>query len=205
MNKIWLPHPTILRGFEVELHPLQENHLEELFAAASDAELWRLTPSDCSKREKFFEMYEAAIKALADGKEYPFVIVHKTSGKLIGSTRFFDIFPEHRKLEIGWTWITREFWGTAVNLECKLLLLKFCFETLKTIRVQLKTNEKNIRSRTAIEKIGGKFEGILRKDRIQDDGTLRNTAYFSILVEEWNDAKNKILTQLAEKSAFYGK
>lgn len=200
----WIPHPTVLQGFEVELHPLAEDHLEELCSAAADPELWKLIPTDCSQRAKFFEMYQAAIKALADGREYPFVIAHKASGKIIGSTRFFDIFPEHRKLEIGWTWITKEFWGTAVNFECKLLLLDFCFETLKAVRVQLKTNEKNIRSRTAIGKIGGKFEGILRKDRIQDDGTLRSTAYFSILDEEWSDAKNKILAQLAETSAFYG-
>ena len=205
MNNKWIPHPTILQGFQVELLPLEEKHLEELSVAASDKELWKVIPTDCSNREKFFEVYRQAFTARENGAEYPFVIFHKPSEKIIGSTRFFDIFPEHRKLEIGWTWITKEFWGTAVNFECKLLLLTFCFETLKTIRVQLKTNELNIRSRTAIGKIGATFEGILRKERIQDDGTLRNTAYFSILDDEWADAKTKIIRQLAEKSTFYGK
>ena len=103
------------------------------------------------------------------------------------------------ELYFGWTWITKEFWGTTVNLESKLLLLTYCFETLKTNRVQLKTKDNNFRSRKAIEKIGGLFEGILRKDKIQQDGSTRNAAYYSILDNEWNTAKVKIETQIKEK------
>ena len=102
-------------------------------------------------------------------------------------------------MEIGWTWITRNYWGTAINLECKLLLLTFCFETLGALRVQLKTKDTNTRSRKAIEKIGGQFEGILRKDKIQADGTPRNAAYYSILDDEWAASKNKILLQIEKK------
>ncbi|HAO28918.1 MAG TPA: N-acetyltransferase, partial [Chryseobacterium indologenes] len=129
----------------------------------------------------------------------PFVIRHKETRKLIGSTRFFEIYPSDKKLEIGWTWITKEYWGTTLNLECKLLLLTYCFEILKANRVQLKTKDTNFRSRKAIEKIGGIFEGILRKDRIQNDGTTRNAAYYSILDDEWEEAKVKIEKQMNAK------
>ncbi len=104
-----------------------------------------------------------------------------------------DIQPNHKKLEIGWTWLHPDYWGTEVNLECKLLLLTYCFEELKTYRVQFKTDENNIRSRKAIEKIGGKFEGILRHDMIRDNGTKRNSAYFSIIDSEWGDVKRALV------------
>jgi len=196
MKKIWIPHPTILTGEIVDLIPLEKEHFEELYIAASDKELWELIPTDCSKKETFEKIYSNSLTERNAGNEYPFVIYHKTTKKIIGSTRIFDIYPEHRKLEIGWTWLIKNYWATNVNLECKLLLLNFCFETLKTIRVQLKTKDTNIRSRKAIEKIGGKFEGILRKDRIQENGTTRNAAYFSILEDEWQEAKTKIISQI---------
>ncbi|HAT3993068.1 TPA: GNAT family N-acetyltransferase, partial [Elizabethkingia anophelis] len=116
------------------------------------------------------------------------------------STRLFEIYPADKKLEIGWTWITKDYWGTTINLECKLLLLTYCFETLKTNRVQLKTKDTNFRSRKAIEKIGGIFEGILRKDKIVSDGTTRNAAYYSILDDEWEQARIKIQKQIVEKN-----
>lgn len=198
MKKNWITHPTILTGQIVDLIPLEKEHFEELYIAASDKELWQFIPTDCSVKETFEKVYTASLIEREKGNEYPFVIYHKQTKKIIGSTRFFEIFPEHRKLEIGWTWIVKDYWGTTVNPECKLLLLTFCFETLKTVRVQLKTKDTNLRSRKAIEKIGGKFEGILRKDKIQNDGTTRNAAYFSILDDEWEDAKTKIITQLDE-------
>ena len=116
--------------------------------------------------------------------QFPFVIYHKVHKKIIGATRFLDIQAQHKKLEIGWTWLHPNYWGTTVNLECKLLLLTYCFEKLNAIRVQFKTDENNIRSRKAIEKIGGKFEGILRNDMLRDNGTKRNSAYYSIIDSE---------------------
>jgi RimJ/RimL family protein N-acetyltransferase len=199
MNGSWISHPTILKGTIVDLIPLEKVHFEELYKAASDKELWELVPIDCSIKSNFIDAYSLSLVERDKGKEYPFVIFHKSTSKIIGSTRFFEIFPEHKKLEIGWTWITKEYWGTAVNLGCKLLLLTFCFEKLKANRVQLKTKDTNHRSRKAIEKIGAKFEGILRRDKIQQDGTTRNAAYYSILDDEWETAKLKILTQLDEK------
>lgn len=200
MNKTWFTHPVILKGQNVDLIPLEKEHFEDLYSAASDKQLWELIPTDCSDKATFIKAYNSALSERKKGNEYPFVIYHKSSKKLIGSTRFFEIYPEHKKLEIGWTWIIKEFWGTTINFECKLLLLTFCFGELKTNRVQLKTKDTNFRSRKAIEKIGATFEGILRKDRIQDDGTTRNAAYFSILDDEWEIAKHKILTQIEEKT-----
>lgn len=201
MKEKWISHPTILESTSIELIPLEKEHFEELYSAAADKDLWTLIPTDGSDKNLFYQNYEFALSEREQGNQYPFVIRHKETQKLIGSTRFFEIFPSDKKLEIGWTWITKEFWGTSVNLECKLLLLTYCFEVLKTNRVQLKTKDNNFRSRKAIEKIGGVFEGILRKDKIQNDGTTRNAAYYSILDEEWNAAKQKIETLIQEKEA----
>ncbi|AZB26148.1 N-acetyltransferase [Chryseobacterium bernardetii] len=199
MTEKWILHPTILEGTHVELIPLEKEHFEELYAAAADKDLWTLIPTDGSDKAIFYKNYKLALSERDNGNQYPFVIRHKETQKLIGSTRFFEIYPSDKKLEIGWTWITKEFWGSVVNLECKLLLLTYCFEVLKTNRVQLKTKDDNLRSRKAIEKIGGVFEGILRKDKIQNDGTTRNAAYYSILDDEWNTAKQKIETLIKEK------
>ncbi|AZB32661.1 GNAT family N-acetyltransferase [Chryseobacterium bernardetii] len=199
MKEKWILHPTILEGTHVELIPLEKEHFEELYAAAADKDLWTLIPTDGSDKAIFYKNYKLALSERDNGNQYPFVIRHKETQKLIGSTRFFEIYPSDKKLEIGWTWITKEFWGSSVNLECKLLLLTYCFEVLKTNRVQLKTKDDNLRSRKAIEKIGGVFEGILRKDKIQNDGTTRNAAYYSILDDEWNTAKQKIETLIKEK------
>ncbi|MEO6902513.1 MAG: GNAT family N-acetyltransferase [Bacteroidia bacterium] len=201
MTQNWIKHPMILRGQEIRLIPLEKDHLEELYLAASDRELWQLVPTDCSDKKKFETAYNFALTEREKGNQYPFVIFHNQTKKIIGSTRLFDIYPTDKKIEIGWTWIIKNYWGTTVNLECKLLLLTFCFEILKTVRVQLKTRDTNIRSRKAIEKIGAKFEGILRKDKIQDNGTTRNAAYFSIIDEEWVDAKKIIISKIEEKKA----
>lgn len=190
-NTQWILYPTVLEGATVDLIPLEKEHLEELYQASADKELWRLVPTDCSDRDTFYDNYQDALTAREKGIQYPFVIIDKRTQKIIGSTRFFEIYEADKKLEIGWTWITQEYWGSVVNLECKLLLLTYCFEVLKTNRVQLKTKDTNIRSRKAIEKIGGVFEGILRKE-IQNDGTTRSAAYYSILDDEWEKAKEKI-------------
>jgi RimJ/RimL family protein N-acetyltransferase len=147
----WIKHPTVLHGRVVDLVPLEKEHFEPLFAAAADKRLWEHIPVDCSEPDPFAKAYVRALADRARGDQYPFVIVHRSSRRIIGSTRLFEIFPDDRKLEIGWTWIAADHWGTAVNPECKLLLLTFCFEELTARRVQLKTDELNIRSRKAIE------------------------------------------------------
>jgi len=199
MAENWIKHPTILKGTMVDLIPLEKEHFDELYLAAADKKLWEFIPSDGSELEKFNTLYNTALEEREKGNHYPFIIQHKQTKKFIGSTRFLDIVPKDKKLEIGFTWITQDYWGTAINFECKLLLMTFCFEVLKTNRVQLKTDERNIRSRTAIQKIGGQFEGIFRKERILDNGYVRNSAFFSIIDTEWEAAKKKIQMQMEER------
>jgi RimJ/RimL family protein N-acetyltransferase len=199
MKEPWIIHPTILNGQTVDLIPLEKEHFEELYLAASDKKLWELIPTDCSILEKFTAAYTTALTEREKGNHYPFIIYHKQTQKIIGSTRLFDIFPNDKKLEIGWTWIIEKYWGSKINLECKLLLLTYCFDVLKARRVQIKTDQNNIRSRKAIEKIGGQFEGILRKDRIKDDGTSRSAAYYSIIDDEWEVVKERIQGLLDKK------
>lgn len=203
MTENWINHPTILTGETVELLPLEKEHFEELYLAASDKKLWELIPVDCSNRDTFETAYNFALTEREKGNQYPFIIFHKGIKKIIGSTRFFEIYPFDKKLEIGWTWIITKYWGTEINFECKLLLLSFCFDTLKTRRVQIKTDSTNLRSRKAIEKIGGQFEGILRKDKIKENGISRSAAYYSILDDEWEESKQKIITQMSNKKKAY--
>jgi RimJ/RimL family protein N-acetyltransferase len=200
MTEQFIQHPTTLQGDTVDLIPLEKEHFEELFMVARDKEIWKLVPTNCFEKQDFYRAYEFALEQREKGIQYPFVIRHKQTNGLIGSTRLYEFYPADKKIEIGWTWISRPYWGTTVNLECKLLLLTFCFEVLHFNRVQLKTKDTNFRSRKAIEKIGGVFEGVLRKDKIQSDGTTRNAAYYSILDDEWKDAKSKIKEQILKKS-----
>lgn len=187
-----IPPETILQGKLVELIPLEKVHFEELTDRAQEKRIWEFIPITMSSAHDCIQAFTKAIIERDNGSQFPFVIYHKQDRKIIGSTRLMNIEAVHRKLEIGWTWLHPDYWATAVNVECKLLLLTFCFETLQAIRVQLKTDENNIRSRKAIAKIGGTFEGILRNDWIRDDGTFRNSAYFSIIHSEWEITKTRL-------------
>lgn len=184
-----------LNSQSVCLKPLHKNHLESLKSIAEDRSIWQHYIIEVSNRDNFDKEFEDAFIQREKQNQFPFVIFDKQRNEIIGSTRFLDIQPRHRKLEIGWTWLIPEYWGTSINAECKLLLLTFCFETLNLIRVQFKTDENNIRSRKAIEKIGGKFEGILRNDMLRENGTKRNSAIYSILDSEWGSVK-PLITQL---------
>jgi RimJ/RimL family protein N-acetyltransferase len=194
----WIKHPVILRGQTVDLLPLEKSHFDELQQVAKEKRIWEFLPGDGTDPEKFSAICNEALSERENGNHYPFVIFHKGSRKLIGSTRFLDIVPKFRKLEIGWTWLHPDHWGTTVNFECKLLLLTHCFETLKTIRVQIKTGDNNLRSRKAIEKLGAQFEGILRKERIRENGTIRNTANYSIIDDEWESVRTRLTYLLAD-------
>jgi RimJ/RimL family protein N-acetyltransferase len=120
--------------------------------------------------------------------------------RVLGSTRLFDLSDANRSVEIGWTWLTPAVWRTRVNTECKMLLLTHAFETMGAIRVQLKTDSRNVRSREAIERIGGVFEGILRSHRIMPDGYLRDSVYYSILDKEWPVVKRRLEAMLAARA-----
>jgi RimJ/RimL family protein N-acetyltransferase len=195
----WIKNTPYLSGQTVELRPLEKEHFPELEALAKDMRIWEFMSFPVYESKKFHELFNLALEEREKGNQYPFVVFHKKTHKIIGSTRFLEMQPNHRKLEIGWTWLAPEYWATAVNPECKLLLLSYCFEELDTSRVMLRTDENNKRSRKAIEKIGGVFEGIIRHDVIRDNNTRRNSAWFSIIDTEWPETKTRLTSLLNNK------
>ncbi len=195
----WIIYPLTLTGEIVDLISLERHHFPVLELLAKDKRIWEHYVYDGGNSIRLRETLEMGVIEQQNGSQAPLVIVEKSSNKIIGSTRLMDIHQNHKKLEIGTTWIHPDYWGTVINLECKLLLLTFCFEKLGALRVQLKTDENNIRSRKAIEKIGGNFEGILRNDMLRDNNTNRNSAYYSIISREWPVKKEKLMALYADK------
>lgn len=192
----WLPHPIVLSGKLVRLEPLSDSHIPALIQCGAFPEIWAQLPIDGSQPERLRrELGNALLQRMA-GTQYPFAIIALDQNRVIGSTRFFDLFPEHRKLEIGWTWYACDCWGKGYNTECKLLLLEYAFEQLRLNRVQFKTRDANLRSRAAIQKIGATYEGCLRKDRVLPDGTVRDTLVYSILDDEWPAVKARLQSLL---------
>ena len=193
----WIQHPVILEGERVKLVPLENAHFAGLLEVGKQEQIWEFVSINGADPERLALHLKSAILKRGTGEQYPFTVIDKLKGKIIGSTLYHNIFPEHRKLEIGWTWYDPAYWRTGYNRECKLLLLTHCFETLNAIRVQLVTDEKNIRSSTAILGIGATFEGILRNERIRANGVIRNTAMYSIIAEEWGSVKERLTSSLA--------
>jgi N-acetyltransferase len=189
----WIGYPVILDGQRVRLVPLERSHFEQLLAVGADSKIWEFMSINGADRSKLLLHLESAVLKRANGEQYPFTVIDKVTGNIIGSTMFHNIYPEHRKLEIGWTWYDPTYWRTGYNRECKLLLLEYCFEVLRTIRVQLVTDENNHRSRTAILGIGARFEGVLRYERIRANGVYRNTAIYSIIEDEWAEVKQRLI------------
>ncbi|MBS4172231.1 GNAT family N-acetyltransferase [Bacillus sp. FJAT-49736] len=184
-----LTNITRLSGNRVCLLPMEEIHAEELYSAGNNPRIWKYTQGYIASIE---DAKSYIHHALAAENTIPFVIYDKISKKIVGSTRLYNISESNRSLEIGATWLSPMVWRTHVNTECKYLLLKYCFEELKTIRVQFKADLRNIRSQLAIERIGGVKEGILRNHMILPDGYIRDTVYYSIIDSEWSMIKNKI-------------
>ncbi len=185
----WIQHPVILQGDKVKLVPLDNAHFPGLLEIGKQEQIWEHISINGADAERLTQHLKSAVLKQATGEQYPFTVIDVNTNKIIGSTLFHNIFPEHRKLEIGWTWYDPACWRTGYNRECKLLLLTYCFEILKTVRVQLQTDENNLRSRTAILRIGATFEGILRKERIRANGAFRNTVMYSIIDSEWPGVK----------------
>jgi RimJ/RimL family protein N-acetyltransferase len=183
--------PIVLEGRYVRLEPLATSHAEDLLAAAGDLEIWRWMPAELTTPERMAAWMAEAHALQQAGSALPFAIVDQAGGRAIGSTRYLNIVPRDRGLEIGWTWLGRAYWRTAVNSECKLLLLSHAFGTLGCIRVQIKTDRRNERSRRAIERLGAQLEGILRNHMIQPYG-LRDSAMYSIIDAEWPAVKQRL-------------
>lgn len=193
----WIQHPATLEGNKVRLVPLAREHFAELRKLSGDPSIWNSMAVDGSDPAVFNQYLESAVLRRATGEQYAFTVIDRFSGSIIGSTMFHSMHPAFRKLEIGYTWYTPAYWRTGHNRECKLLLLTYCFEVLKTIRVQFTSDENNLRSRVAIERLGAKLEGILRNERIRYNGACRNTAMYSITDTEWPEARELILASLA--------
>jgi RimJ/RimL family protein N-acetyltransferase len=176
---------VILDGEFVRLEPMRIDHLDALAEAGLAEGVWRWTINDMTTTDEMREYIETALDERRRESSLPFVTRDKASDKIVGSTRFGNIDVKNRKTEIGWTWIHPDRQRTYVNTEAKLLMLTHAFETWNCIRVELKTDALNERSRNAILRIGAKFEGIFRQHMITDSGRLRDTAYFSIIDSEW--------------------
>ncbi|MGI8331569.1 GNAT family N-acetyltransferase [Actinomadura scrupuli] len=184
------PQPVTLTGRTVRLEPLTLDHLRDLFVAGGrDEEVWRWQGGPAPRDEG--ELAERLHSILA-GEYVPFAVIHRESGRAVGWTTFLDIDTANERLEIGWTWYGRAYWRSAVNTECKLLLLAHAFEDLGMGRVQLKTDHLNLRSQAAIARLGAQREGVLRRHRRRPDGTWRDTVYFSILVTEWPEVRARL-------------
>jgi len=190
--------PVVLNGKFVRLEPLSQEHALGLSAAGMDPTIWRyMLYGELTSVEKMADWINDLLSRKAAGTDQPFAVRHLASGKLAGSTRYLEIRPEHRSLEIGGTWYGAEFQRTAVNTEAKYLLLRHAFETLGCIRVQFKADSRNERSLRAIERIGAQREGLLRNHMILSDGTYRHSVYYSILDDEWPAVKARLEEKLA--------
>ena len=215
--------PVTLEGQHVRLEPLLPAHEESLIAAASDGELWDSTVTVVPSRANMAAYIEAALHGQSLLRELPFVIIRKASGdvvesgalarasarapdnramddaeKVVGTTRFYDIEPNDRRVAIGYTWLSASAQRTAVNTESKLLLLTHAFEHWRCIRVELLTDVLNQQSRTAILRLGAKEEGILRHHMIMPSGRIRDSLCLSIINEEWPEVKARLLAKLAQ-------
>jgi RimJ/RimL family protein N-acetyltransferase len=189
-----------LEGRIVVLDPLAREHERGLFAAAQDAEIWRwMSYNAVESPERFHAWFEDALRASNAGEEAAFAILSTESGNPIGSTRYLTIRPEHRGLEIGWTWLVRSAWGTGANAEAKLLLLEHAFDRLGCIRVEFKTDARNERARAALEAIPARFEGIFRSHMLVRGGERRNSAYYSVTDDDWPVVRTLLERRLNEK------
>jgi RimJ/RimL family protein N-acetyltransferase len=181
--------PVTLEGRSVRLEPLAASHHTALCEVGLDAELWRLIPYRVSTADEMRDYIGSALGAQAAGTAIPFATVERASGRVIGSTRFMNVDAANRRVEIGATWIAKPWQRTAINTEAKYLMLRHAFETLGCIRVELKTDAFNQRSRQAILRIGAREEGMLRQHMVTWSGRLRDTVYYSILDSEWPGVK----------------
>lgn len=191
----------ILEDDLVRLEPLQEKHFDLLLPTAMENSLWLFTVAKINSVESFRKYFDTALEEKRTKRSYPFAYYHKQEQRYVGCTRFANIEFPHKKMEIGWTWIHPSLQGTGFNKHCKFLLLQFGFETLGLNRIELKTSSLNLKSQKAMLKIGAVKEGVFRRNIVNDDGTIRDTVYFSFIKEEWPEIKGIIFNQFINSSS----
>ncbi len=189
-----------LEGAHVRLLPLSMEHHAALCAIGLDQDIWRWMPYIMQTTEDMKSYIQAALANREKETEFPFATTDRATGKVVGCTRFMNIEMKHRRVEIGSTWIGKPWQRSAVNTEAKYLMIRHAFEELGCIRVELKTDALNERSRNAILRIGAKEEGILRRQLITPSGRVRDTVYFSILDSEWPEVKQRLEEHMARSS-----
>jgi RimJ/RimL family protein N-acetyltransferase len=190
--------PVLLRGNHVELHPLSQSHAGDLSAAIAVGDLWKLAVSNLPAPGGMQAYIAEALGLQSAGKALPFALIDKSTGHAVGSTRFGNFEPAHRRVEIGWTWLGTTWQRTAFNTEAKYLLLGHAFESLGLNRVEFKTDLVNDRSRKAILRLGALEEGVLRRHMIVRDGRVRDSVYYSIIAEEWPAVKANLRRMLSQ-------
>jgi RimJ/RimL family protein N-acetyltransferase len=186
--------PGILRGSVVRLEPLAQDHAQGLYGRGRHQPDWEFMPRAC-----FVDLADArqwVDEALTQADQCPFAIIENAKNRVAGSTRYLNIRPEHRSLEIGWTWLGQDWQRTGVNTEAKLILMTFAFERLGCNRVEFKTDARNRRSQVALERIGATREGVLRQHMIVQGGHHRDSVYFSVIAPEWQAVKARLETLL---------
>jgi RimJ/RimL family protein N-acetyltransferase len=191
------PTPVTLEGEYVRLEPLSLTHHAALCETGLDPALWRWMGTTISTPAEMREWIDAALRWQSEGTALPFATVERSSGRVIGSTRFANIDRANRRVEIGWTWVAPPWQRTAANTEAKLLMLRHAFETLGCIRVEFKTDALNAKSRAALLRIGAREEGTLRHHMIVQGGRRRDSIYFSILESEWPAVRDGLVKRLA--------
>ncbi len=194
---MWENLTGVLEGEVVRLEPLAWRHEEGLFRAAGEEEIWRWMQYGATRgREPFRRWLGDAISRSEAGTEGAFATLDARTGEPVGSTRYLALRPEHRRLEIGWTWLAPSHWRIGANVEAKLLMLEHAFEALGCMRVELKTDRRNERSRGAMEALPARFEGVFRKHMLLPDGTVRDSAYYSIVDEDWPEVRDNLRRRL---------
>jgi RimJ/RimL family protein N-acetyltransferase len=189
-----------LEGDLVALEPFAEKHVEDLWRAAQAPEIWQWLAPLGASREFFDKWVGLSLAASAEGSEGIFATRDRRSGEIVGSSRYLNVRPADRVVEIGWTWLNPAAWRSGINVEAKLLMLRHAFETLDCVRVELKTDARNERSRAAMAAIPAQFEGVLRRHMIVPGVGIRDSAYYSVIDSEWPEVRANLERRLARRS-----
>jgi N-acetyltransferase len=192
---MWQELMQRLEGRLIALEPIREEHREPLRAAAADPVIWRWMQIDSSESGSFGLWFVHAFREAAAEREAPFVTTERETGRVLGSTRFLFLRPQHRGVEIGNTWLARSAWSSGANIEAKLLMLEHAFERVGVMRVEFKTDARNVESRRALEALPASFEGIFRKHMLIHAG-IRDSAYYAIVDDDWPAVKANLERRL---------